>query len=90
MGMAMSSTSVATMTLSPAVDQGRNASSLQFGEAFGGGLFIGVCGTIFAALHRSGHLTVTFGSVFTAMSLVALCAVLVSLRTGPVRVPVTD
>ena len=38
------STSLATMTLSGPAEQGRNASSLQFGEAFGGGLFIGVGG----------------------------------------------
>jgi len=85
MGLAMSSTSLATMTLSPPAEQGRNASSLQFGEAFGGGLFIGVSGTVFAALHPSGHVTTTFGSVLTAMSLVALVAVLVSLRIGPIR-----
>jgi MFS family permease len=90
MGLAMSSTSLATMTLSPPAEQGRNASSLQFGEAFGGGLFIGVSGTVFAALHPSGHLTTTFGGVLTAMSVVALLAVLVSLRTGAIRTVVVD
>ncbi len=85
MGLAMASTSLATMTLSATGEEGRNASSLQFGEAFGGGLFVGVGGTIFAALHGSGDLTRTFGSVLTAMALVALVAVLASLRTGPVR-----
>jgi MFS family permease len=85
MGLATSGTSLATMTLSGPADQGRNASSLQFGEAFGGGLFIGVGGTIFAALHPSGDLTATFSCVLGAMSVVGLLAVLVSLRTGPVR-----
>jgi MFS family permease len=85
MGLATSGTSLATMTLSGPADQGRNASSLQFGEAFGGGLFIGVGGTIFAALHPSGDLTATFSCVLGAMTVVGLLAVLVSLRTGPVR-----
>ena len=42
MGLATASTAVATMALSGPGEQGRNASSLQFGEAFGAGLFIGV------------------------------------------------
>ena len=85
MGLAMSSTSLATMSVSVPEEQGRNASSLQFGEAFGGGLFVGVGGTLFAALHPSGDLTATFTAVLGAMSVVALLAVLVSLRTGPIR-----
>lgn len=85
MGLAMSSTSVATMALSGSGDQGRNASSLQFGEAFGGGLFIGLGGTVFAALHPSGDLTLTFASVLSAMAVVSLLAVAASLRTGPIR-----
>jgi MFS family permease len=85
MGLATSSTSLATMALSESVEQGRNASSLQFGEAFGGGLFVGIGGTVFAALRPTGDLTVVFGSVLTAMSVVAVLAVLVSLRTGPDR-----
>jgi len=82
MGLATSSTSVATMDLSDPVEQGRNASSLQFGEAFGGGLFVGVGGSVFAALRPSGDLALVFGSVLTAMAAVAVVGVLVSLRTG--------
>jgi MFS family permease len=85
MGLATSSTSIATMSLSDAGEQGRNASSLQFGEAFGGGLFVGVGGTVFAALHPSGDLTLTFSSVLAAMTLVGLAGALVSLRVGPIR-----
>jgi MFS family permease len=88
MGLATSSTSLATMTLSHAGEQGRNASSLQFGEAFGGGFFLGVGGTIFAAVRPSGNLTLTFGCVLTAMTVVAGLAVLTSLRTGPIGAPV--
>jgi MFS family permease len=85
MGLAMSSTSVATMSLSTAGEQGRNASSLQFSEAFAGGLFVGIGGSIFAALHPGGDLTLTFGAVLGAMGVVALAAFLVSLRIGPIR-----
>jgi MFS family permease len=88
MGLATSGTSLATMTLSDTGEQGRNASSLQFGEAFGGGLFIGVGGTIFAAVRPGGDLTLTFGSVLTAMTAIGALAVLTSLRTGPIREPV--
>jgi MFS family permease len=88
MGLATSGTSLATMTLSSGGEQGRNASSLQFGEAFGAGLFVGVGGTIFAALRPGGNLTLTFGSVLTAMTLVGAFAVLTSLRIGPIRIPV--
>jgi len=85
MGLATSSTSVATMALSETGDQGRNASSLQFGEAFGGGLFVGVGGTVFAALHPSGNLTATFTSVLLAMTVVGALGVAASLRAGPIR-----
>ena len=87
MGMAMAGTSLATMTLSRSGEEGRNASSLQFGEAFGAGVLVGIGGTVFAALHDERSLTVTFGSVFLVMLVVGVLAVLVSLRVGPVRSP---
>src|SRR4051812_2844294 len=90
MGLATSGTSLATMTLSNSGEQGRNASSLQFGEAFGGGLIVGLGGTVFAAVRPSGDLTQTFGSVLTAMTVVAALAVLASLRTGRIRVTLPD
>lgn len=87
MGLATSGTSLATMTLSNSGEQGRNASSLQFGEAFGAGLFVGVGGTVFAAVRSGGDLTSTFGSVLTAMTVVGALAVLASLRIGRIRTP---
>jgi MFS family permease len=90
MGLATSGTSLATMTLSSTGEQGRNASSLQFGEAFGGGLFVGLGGTVFAAVRPSGDLTQTFGSVLAAMALVAVLAVLASLRIGRIRVALPE
>jgi hypothetical protein len=85
MGLATSGTSLATMTLSPAAEQGRNASSLQFGEAFGGGLFIGVGGTVFAALRPVDELSTTFAAVLAAMAVVGVLAVLAALRIGPIQ-----
>ena len=85
MGLATASAAVATMALSGRGEQGRNASSLQFGEAFGAGLFIGVGGSVFAALRVSSDPTTTFTAVLATMTVVAVLAVLVSLRTGPIR-----
>jgi hypothetical protein len=85
MGLATSSTALAVMTLSEESEQGRNASSLNLSDALGAGLFVGVSGTIFAALHDSGNLALTFGAVLMAMAVVGLLAVLISLRIGPVK-----
>jgi Kef-type K+ transport system membrane component KefB len=85
MGLATSSTSLAVMTLSAAGDQGRNGSSLNVYDALGTAIFIGVAGTIFAALHPSGNLALTFGIVEASMAVVAVLAVLTSLRIGVVR-----
>jgi hypothetical protein len=85
MGLATSSTSLAVMTLSAAGDQGRNGSSLNVYDALGSAIFIGVAGTIFAALHPSGNLALTFGLVEGSMAVVTLLAVLTSLRIGVIR-----
>ena len=84
MGLATASTSLAVMTLSPVDDQGRNAASLNLGDALGSSIFIGVSGSIFAALRTGGDLPVTFGAVMVAMAVVALLALLASLRIGSV------
>ncbi|MFP5283657.1 MAG: MFS transporter [Actinomycetes bacterium] len=85
MGLATSSTSLAVMTLSPEREQGRNAASLNFSDALGAGLFVGVSGTVFAALHPRGDLELTFGVLLAAMVLVAAAAAATSLRIGAVR-----
>jgi MFS family permease len=85
MGLATSSTSLAVMSLSEAGEQGRNGSSLNVYDALGSAIFIGIAGTIFAALHPSGNLALTFGVVEGSMAVVALLAVLTSLRIGAVR-----
>jgi Kef-type K+ transport system membrane component KefB len=85
MGLAISSTSLATMSLSAVAEQGRNASSLNVYDALCAGIFVGVAGTVFAALHSSGNLALTFGLVELSMAVVALLGVFTSLRIGVVR-----
>ena len=72
------------MTLSPAADQGRNGASLNLGDALGSGVFVGISGSIFAALQAGGNLSLTFGAVMAAMTLVATAALLASLRIGSI------
>jgi MFS family permease len=85
MGLSVSSTGLATMTLSRDAEQGRNGSSLNLADALGAGLFVGVSGTIFAALRTSTDPSVTFAVVIGTMAVVALLATLTALRIGPVH-----
>jgi Kef-type K+ transport system membrane component KefB len=85
MGLAISSTSLAVMTLSEDSVQGRNASSLNLFDALCTGLFVGLSGTVFAALRPTGSLSLTFGVVYAAMVVVSLLAVGSSMRIGRVR-----
>lgn len=85
MGLATASTSLAVMTLSRESEQGRNASSLNLFDALGSSVFVGVAGSIFAALHPRGDLPLTFGTLLLAMAGIAVLAVLTSLRVGVVR-----
>ena len=85
MGLSVSSTSLAVMTLSEQSEQGRNASSLNLFDALGSSVFVGIAGSVFAALHASGNLPRTFGTLLATMAVVALLAALTSLRIGAVR-----
>ena len=85
MGLATASTGLAVMTLTPAAEQGRNGASLNVGDALGSGLFVGLSGSIFAALHGTGNLSQSFGALLAAMMVVGLLATASSLRIGPVR-----
>jgi MFS family permease len=85
MGLAISSSSLAAMSLSTRAEQGRNASSLNVYDALGSGIFVGVAGTVFAALQPSGNLALTFGMVELSMAAVALLSVVTSMRIGAVR-----
>lgn len=82
MGLSMASTSLAVMTVSTVAEQGRNASSLQLGEALGASLLVGLAGSIFNALQRAGEPGTAFGGVLAAMGVVALVSLAVSLRVG--------
>lgn len=84
MGLATSSTSLVVMTLSAETEVGRNASSLNLGDALGSGIFVGISGSIFAALHPSGNLPVTFATVMIVMAGVAVLSFAASLRVGKV------
>lgn len=85
MGLAIASGSLAVMTLSEPARIGRNTSSLQVSEALGNSLFTGLAGAIYANL-RLAHLpATTFSALFAAVALVALGAMVVALRIGPVR-----
>jgi MFS family permease len=85
MGVGTASTSVATMALSSAARQGRNAASLNLGDALGSGLFVGVGGSVFNLLRNQGHMATAFPLAFATLTLVGVFAVLVSTRIG--RVP---
>jgi len=85
MGLSISSSSLAVITLSDASVQGRNASSLNVFDALGSAIFVGIGGTLFAALHPGGRLGLTYGVVLAAMTAVGLLSVATSLRIGPVR-----
>ena len=85
MGLSISSTSLAVMTLSSTTEQGRNASSLNLFDALGSSVFVGVAGSILAAVHPSGDLGVTFGALMLTMTVIAVLAALASLRIGAVH-----
>ena len=87
MGLTTASTALAVIWLSRPSEQGRNASSLNLSDALGSALFVGVSGTLFAALHPVQDGPVTFGAVLLTMSVVAVLAVAASFRITPLRNP---
>jgi hypothetical protein len=82
MGLSIASTSLAVMTVSSAAEQGRNASSLQLGEALGASVFVGLAGSIFHTLQAQQSQSTAFGAVLAAMTAVALVSLGVSFRVG--------
>lgn len=87
MGLLVSSTGLAQITLSAPAEQGRNASALSSGESLGNSIVTGLAGTIFAALHLGALPNITFAAVLTAMVLIALLGVLAASRIGEIRTP---
>jgi MFS family permease len=86
-GLTTASTALAVIWLSRPSEQGRNASSLNLSDALGSALFVGVSGTLFAALHPVQEEPVIFGAVLLTMSVVAVLAVAASFRITPLRNP---
>ena len=85
MGLSVASTSLAVMQLSPTAEIGRNTSSLQVGEALGNSVCAGLAGTFFAYGLAQGNQTLGFGSLLTAMFVVAALAIWSSLRIGELQ-----
>ena len=86
MGLAVSSTSLALMTLSPPESIGRNTSSLQVADGLGSAFFVGVAGTIWAALHLNHTWQFTFSWLYSVNAFVSLLALLLAIaRLGHVR-----
>ena len=86
MGLATSSGSLAVMSLSAAAEQGRNASSLNVADALGSGIFVGIAGSIFAALQLERKSGPDFWLACSCRWLLSGCsAVLTSRRIGVVR-----
>ncbi|QIK71316.1 MFS transporter [Propioniciclava coleopterorum] len=82
MGLQSASTNLATMQLSSEAELGRNTGSLQVGETAGNALFVGIAGTVFAALNPIAATQVTFGTQMTLLAAVALLAIAASKRIG--------
>ena len=84
MGLAVASTSLVVMALSPERLLGRNSSSLQVGDGLGTSLLGGVAGAAFGALHGRVAPSHTFATVFAIGLVAAAASILVSVRVGAV------
>jgi MFS family permease len=72
MGLAMSSTNVVVLSLSPEAEQGFNSSALQLSDALGSVILIGVGGALFAGMHRDGDSNAgAFLAIYLVMAAVA-------------------
>ena len=85
MGLAVTSTSLAVLSLSAPLAQGRNNAALQVSDNLGSSVLVAVAGTIYAAWHPSGNLMLTYGILMVAMAAAAVVGVAMSYRIGPLR-----
>ena len=83
MGLAMTTTNVLTLSLSPPAEQGANSSALQLSDALGSILLVGAGGAVYAALHRDQG-RVTFLAIYLAMAVVAAVG---AVLAGRIAVP---
>ncbi|HSN11274.1 MAG TPA: MFS transporter [Propionibacteriaceae bacterium] len=87
MGLAVTSTSLAVINLSEPLAQGRNNAALQVSDNLGSSVLVAVAGTIYAALHPTGDLALTYGTLLGAMVVAAVGGVAVSTRIASLRDP---
>jgi MFS family permease len=81
MGLAMSSTSVLVLAMSPPDVQGRNSASLQVSDSLGAVTGVGLGGAVFALGHDPGGSDAgLFAAIWVGLALVALVGVAVGWR----------
>ena len=85
MGFTVTSTSLATMTLSAPAELGRNTSSVQVSEGLGNALLVGAAGAVFAALRQWNTYETTYTTMLGVSLMAAVIATAIALRIGPVR-----
>jgi hypothetical protein len=84
MGLGLTSLSVLVLELSPAHQQGANASALQVSDALGSIVLIGTAGAVFASLRTADTDGATpFLVIDLVMALVAVAGALVARRVRP-------
>jgi MFS family permease len=84
MGLGLTSLSVLVLELSPAHEQGANASALQVSDALGSIVLIGTAGAVFASLRTADTDGATpFLVIDLVMALVAVAGALVARRVRP-------
>jgi MFS family permease len=82
MGLAMSSTSVLSLALSPISDHGRTSSSLQVSDVLGSVMGISAAGAVFAAMHNpAGSDIHVFELIWLSLAAVSALAVVGGQRT---------
>lgn len=85
MGLGVTSTSIAILSLSAPLAQGRNNAALQVSDSLGSSVLVAVAGTIYAAWHPTGQLATTYALLMAAMAITAVVGVAVATRIGPLR-----
>ena len=82
MGLAMSSTSVLSLALSPVSDHGRTSSSLQVSDVLGSVMGISTAGAVFAAMHNpDGSDIHVFELIWLSLAAVAALVIVSGQRT---------
>lgn len=80
MGLALSSTSVTVLDLSPVPEQGFNSAALQVSDALGAIVMVGAGGAVFAAAHGPGSNAGVFLAIYLMMAAVAAVGFLLAPR----------